>query len=106
MCSSINPDVFLPSNAFSVLDGAEDDGASQRVKKHEQKHAEYDEKALADGHADCEHQHLERSMFASNSEESEYHDHKSDHVGQIVLKETVGTITNVLRVLRDERRKE
>lgn len=85
-------DVSSPSYAFSVLDGAEDNGAGQRVKEHEQEHAEYDEEAFADGHSNCEHQHLECGVFAGDGEESEYHNHKSDHVGQIVLKVTVESL--------------
>jgi len=79
---------FSPSYAFSVLDSAEDYSSGQRIKEHEEKHAKYDEEALANRYANCQHQHLQSGMLAGDGKEPEDHDHESDHIGQIILKVT------------------
>lgn len=85
VCINVAPS-SSPSNAFPVLDRTEDYGAGQRVKEHEEEHAEYDKEALANGHADRQHQHLESGVLAGDGEEPEDHDHESEHVGEIFLK--------------------
>lgn len=74
-----------PPDALSILDVAEDDGACQRVEKHQKKHAEDDEETLADADADGQHQHLERGVLARYGEEAQNHHHEAHEVREVVL---------------------
>ena len=83
--------ICSPSNCFAVFHRAKENGTSQRVEKHEQEHAKYNEKRLVDGDADREHKHFEGGVFAGDGEETQNHYHEADAVAQVVLRNTTGS---------------
>ena len=51
-----------PAEVFAVLDTAEQDDSSKRIKQHEQEHSHDDEETLEHGHHNRQHQHLQCSL--------------------------------------------
>lgn len=67
-------------NALAILDCTKENGAGQRIEKHQQKHAEYDEKRFAHRHTNGQHQHFQRRMLAGYGEKTQNDHHEADEV--------------------------